>query len=90
MKALSAGGIYTGEPWQWIHNVLRDQPQHLNALVLAGSAALSEKRYEAAQAYWQCALALVPAESEAGQSLQQALAQAAEMTPARPSADQPR
>jgi cytochrome c-type biogenesis protein CcmH len=82
MKALSTGGIYTGEPWQWIQNVLRDQPQHLNALVLAGSAALSEKRYEAAQGYWQRALALVPADSEAGQSLQQALAQAAEMAAA--------
>lgn len=82
MKALSAGGVYTGEPWQWIQNVLRDQPQHLNALVLAGSAALSEKRYEAAQGYWQRALALVPADNEAGQGLQQALAQAAEMAAA--------
>jgi cytochrome c-type biogenesis protein CcmH len=62
--------------------VLRDQPQQLNALVLAGSAALSEKRYEAAQGYWQRALALVPADSEAGQGLQQALAQAAEMAAA--------
>jgi cytochrome c-type biogenesis protein CcmH len=79
MKALSAGGVYTGEPWQWIQNVLRDQPQHLNALVLAGSAALSEKRLAAAQDYWQRALALVPADSEAGQGLQQALAQTAEM-----------
>jgi cytochrome c-type biogenesis protein CcmH len=82
MKALSAGGIYTGEPWQWIQNVLRDQPQHLNALVLAGSAALSEKRHATAQGYWQRALALVPADSEAGQGLQQALAQAAQMAAA--------
>lgn len=80
MKALSAGGVYAGEPWQWIQEVLRTQPQHLNALVLAGSAALSEKRHAAAQDYWQRALALVPADSEAGQGLQQALAQAAEMT----------
>jgi cytochrome c-type biogenesis protein CcmH len=58
--------------------VLRTQPQHLNALVLAGSAAFSEKRHAAAQDYWQRALALVPADSEAGQGLQQALAQAAE------------
>ena len=79
MKALSAGGVYTGEPWQWIEDVLRTQPQHLNALVLAGSAALSEKRHAAAQDYWQRALALVPADSEAGQGLQQALAKAAEM-----------
>jgi cytochrome c-type biogenesis protein CcmH len=82
MKALSAGGVYAGEPWQWIQDVLRTQPQHLNALVLAGSAALSEKRHAAAQNYWQRALALVPADSEAGQGLQQALAQAAEMAAA--------
>jgi cytochrome c-type biogenesis protein CcmH len=87
MKALSAGGVYTGEPWQWIQEVLRAQPQHLNALVLAGSAALSEKRHAAAQSYWRQALALVPAESEAAQGLQQALAQAAErpQTAAEPS-----
>jgi cytochrome c-type biogenesis protein CcmH len=83
MKALSAGGVYAGEPWQWIQDVLREQPQHLNALVLAGSAALSEKRHAAAQDYWQRALALVPADSEAGQGLQQALAQAAEMASAQ-------
>lgn len=78
MKALSASGVYAGEPWQWIQDVLRTQPQHLNALVLAGSAAFSEKRHAAAQDYWQRALALVPPDSEAGQGLQQALAQAAE------------
>lgn len=79
LKALSAGGVYAGEPWQWIQEVLRTQPQHLNALVLAGSAALSEKRHAAAQGYWQRALALVPVDSEAAQGLQQALAQAAGM-----------
>lgn len=78
MKALSAGGVYAGEPWQWIQDVLRTQPQHLNALVLAGSAALSEKRHAAAQDYWQRALSLVPADSEAGQGLQQALTKTAE------------
>jgi cytochrome c-type biogenesis protein CcmH len=81
MKALSEGGTYTGEPWQWIQNVLREQPQHLNALVLAGSAALSEQRQAAAQTYWQQALALVPADSEAAQGLQQALAQLTDMKP---------
>ena len=79
MKALSAGGVYAGEPWQWIQNVLREQPQHLNALVLAGSAALAEQRPSAAQTYWQQALTLVPADSEAAQGLQQALSKATEM-----------
>lgn len=80
MKALSAGGVYAGEPWQWIQNVLREQPQHLNALVLAGSAALAEQRPSAAQTYWQQALALVPADSEAAQGLQQALSKATDMS----------
>jgi cytochrome c-type biogenesis protein CcmH len=80
MKALSAGGVFAGEPWQWIQQVLTAQPKHLNALVLAGSAAWSEKRHAAAQAYWQQALGLVPADSEAAQGLQQALSQAAEMS----------
>lgn len=82
MKALSAGGVYAGEPWLWIQNVLRAQPRHLNALVLAGSAAQSESRHADAQVYWQQALALVPADSEAAQGLQQALAQVAKMASA--------
>lgn len=92
MKALSAGGVYAGAPWQWIQEVLRVQPMHLNALVLAGSAAWSEKRHAAAQGYWQLALSLVPSESEAAKNLQQALAQVAqmaEMAPAAPSASAP-
>jgi len=86
MKALSSGGVYAGAPWQWIQEVLRVQPMHLNALVLAGSAAWSEKQHAAAQGYWQRALSLVPSESEAAQGLQQALAQVAEMAQAAPSA----
>jgi len=89
MKALSSGGVYAGAPWQWIQEVLRVQPMHLNALVLAGSAAWSEKQHAAAQGYWQRALSLVPPESEAAQGLQQALAQVAEMAPAAPSASAP-
>jgi len=83
MKALSAGGVYAGEPWQWIEEVLRTQPQHLNALVLAGSAALSEKNYEAAQKFWQQALSLVPANSEAADGLQQAVAKAGQLQQAQ-------
>lgn len=92
MKALSAGGVYAGAPWQWIQEVLRVQPMHLNALVLAGSAAWSEKQHAAAQGYWQRALSLVPPESEAARGLQQALAQVAqlsEMAQAAPSASAP-
>ena len=83
MKALSVGGVYAGEPWQWIQNVLRDQPLHLNALVLAGSAALSEKKYAAAQKYWQQGLSLVPANSEAAEGLQQAVEKTAQLLEAQ-------
>ncbi|MCE2781144.1 c-type cytochrome biogenesis protein CcmI [Limnohabitans sp.] len=83
MKALSAGGVYAGEPWQWIQDVLRTQPQHLNALVLAGSAALSEKKYDAAQKFWQQALSQVPANSEAADGLQQAVAKAGQLQQAQ-------
>ena len=84
LKAQSAGGVYAGEPWQWINSVLQAQPMHLNALVLAGSAALSEKRPDAALAYWQKALSQVPPDSEAAQGLAQAVAQATEMAQATP------
>jgi len=83
MKALSVGGVFTSEPWQWIESVLQAQPQHLNALVLAGTAALSENRHEAARHYWQQALSQLQPDSEAAQSLQQAMAQAAEMALAK-------
>lgn len=86
MKAQSAGGVYAGEPWQWIDSVLKAQPLHLNALVLAGSAALSEKRPDAALAYWQKALGQVPPDSDAAQGLAQAVAQASEMAQATPAA----
>ena len=87
MKALSAGGVFTGEPWQWIQQVLREQPQHLNALVLAGSAALSDSRPAAAQSYWQQALSLVPADSDAATGLQQALARLEQVQAKPPLAD---
>ncbi len=43
MKALSAGGVYAGELGNGLRTCWRTQPQHLNALVLAAVAALSEK-----------------------------------------------
>ncbi len=77
-QALARVVALSPEPDLWIEQVLREQPQHLNALVLAGTAALSEQRAAVAQGYWQRALALVPADSEAAQGLQQALSQAAQ------------
>jgi cytochrome c-type biogenesis protein CcmH len=89
MRALSLGGDYSGEPWQWILAVLADEPQHLNALVLAGSAARSQQRFGDAQAYWQQALALVPPGSAAAQDLQQGLSQIAESASAGPAPAEP-
>ena len=89
MRALSLGGDYGGEPWQWILTVLAEEPQHLNALVLAGSAARSQQRWGDAQGYWQQALALVPPGSPAAQDLQQGLSQIAEQAAATPTPAEP-
>jgi cytochrome c-type biogenesis protein CcmH len=51
MKALSAGGVYTGEPWLWIQNVLRDQAQHLSALAQTAEMAAAPAVVAAAQAW---------------------------------------
>lgn len=89
MRALSLGGDFSGEPWKWILAVLAEEPQHLNALVLAGSAARSQKRLVDAQAYWQQALALVPPGSAAAQDLQQGLSQISQQSSATSAPPEP-
>ena len=64
---------------------MRRRLLNIGALVLAGTAALSEQRHAAARAYWQKALQQLPPDSEAAQRLQQAMDQAAEMALAKQS-----
>jgi cytochrome c-type biogenesis protein CcmH len=45
-------GGFDGEPWQVIERVLKADPDHVNARLLAGSAAYSEGRYALALTHW--------------------------------------
>lgn len=75
MLASREQGRFNGEPWQIIESVLKADPMHLGALLLAGSAAYSEGRYPQALSYWERASALVPVQSPDRQDLDSALAQ---------------
>mgnify|MGYP003337677743 CR=1 FL=1 len=68
-------GQFQGEPWQIIRSVLQSDPNHLGALLLAGSASYAEARYPDALAYWEKASALVPMQSPDRQPLDAALAE---------------
>ena len=50
--AAKNGGQFDGEPWNVIRKILAKNPQHANALLLAGSAAFSEGQFKQALAYW--------------------------------------
>jgi len=50
--AAKNGGQFKGEPWDVIRKILAKNPQHANALLLAGSAAFSEGQFKQALAYW--------------------------------------
>ena len=50
--AAKNGGQFTGEPWNVIRKILAKNPQHANALLLAGSAAFSDGQFKQALAYW--------------------------------------
>ncbi len=69
-------GRFQGEPWQLIESVLKADPNHLGALLLAGSAAYSESRYRDALSYWERASVWVPAQSSDRPALDAALREA--------------
>jgi len=73
MLASHQQGRFEGEPWQIIESVLRTDPEHLGALLLAGSASYAESRYPQALTYWQKASDLVPPQSPDRQPLDAAL-----------------
>lgn len=88
-------GSFEGEPWKIIEAVLRANPDQLSALLLAGSAAYSEGRYEHALKHWQRARTLMAADAPDLPPLEEALAQvrgklglAASAAPASPQVSQ--
>jgi len=69
-------GIFAGEPWAIIQRVLTRNPQHINALLLAGSASFAELNYRSALRFWERARDLVDAHSPDAQELDRAMAEA--------------
>ena len=85
------GGVFAGEPWAIIQRVLAADPNHLNALFLAGSASFSELNYRSALRFWERAREVVPADSPDAPELDRAIAEASEklgIPPAPPKAQQ--
>jgi cytochrome c-type biogenesis protein CcmH len=71
-------GNFKGEPWAIINTVLKVDPTHGNALLLAGSAAFSEGRFKEALAYWERVKASLPPASPDAAALAEAIDQARE------------
>lgn len=56
-------GNFEGEPWDIIQTVLKADPEHGNALLLAGSAAFSQGQFQDSLKYWDKVRGLLPASS---------------------------
>jgi cytochrome c-type biogenesis protein CcmH len=82
--AITRGGNFQGEPLQVIEKVLRKNPHHYQALLLAGSAAYAESRLQQALTYWQKAQAqLQPSDGDTDE-LNQAIAKVKEQLGQQP------
>ena len=71
-------GSFAGQPWAIIQRVLTSDPQHLNALLLAGSASYSEMNYRSALRFWERAREVVEPSSPDAPELDRAIAQTRE------------
>jgi cytochrome c-type biogenesis protein CcmH len=83
-------GSFKGEPWAIINLVLKADPMHGNALLLAGSAAFSESRFKEALAYWEKVRSTLPPASPDAAALAEAIDQARErlgMPPLKPASN---
>lgn len=74
--AQKAQGSFAGEPWAIIQRVLDADPNHLNALLLAGSASFSELNYRSALRFWERARESVSPDASDAMELDRAIAQA--------------
>lgn len=52
VMAMQAQGNFEGEPWRVIRDILKRDPQHYGALLLAGSASFAHEKYADALQYW--------------------------------------
>jgi cytochrome c-type biogenesis protein CcmH len=78
--AMAQGKSLQGEPEQLARRALKENPKHVKALALAGSAAYERKDYPAAIGYWKRVLELVPAESDFARSTSNSIAEAQKLS----------
>ena len=77
-------GSFEGEPWQIIQGVLKSDPDHEGARLLAGSAAYSEGRYALALTHWTRVRSRMAADAPDRAELDEAIAQAQSKLGAQP------
>ncbi len=78
-----------GEPEKIIRQALQADPNHIKALMLAGSAALERKDYRAAIEPWQKILKLVPADSQEASMVTASIGEARDLGGLSPSVSPP-
>lgn len=76
LLATKAGGNLAGRPTQLVEKALALDPDHLQSLWLAGTAAFNEDNLDKAVEYWQRGLRQLPPESEDARMLNGIIAEA--------------
>ena len=74
--AMAQGRRLEGEPEKVIARALAVDPDNVEALLLAGTAAFNRNNYSGAARHWERALGALPPESEMAQSLRASIAEA--------------
>ena len=87
--AMSRGRNLRGEPERLIAQALKVDPKNVKALLLAGTAALEQKNFKGAIAYWERILKIVPPDSDIADAVRDGIADARALAGA-PKAPPPR
>ena len=74
--AMSRGRNLRGEPERLIAQALKVDPKNVKALLLAGTAALEQKNFKGAIAYWERILKVVPPDSDIADAVRDGIADA--------------
>jgi cytochrome c-type biogenesis protein CcmH len=72
---MAQGRSLKGKPYELVQQALRIEPRNRKALAIAGTAALDDGDYPAAQRYWQTLAEDIPADTDDGKQIQAVLAE---------------
>jgi cytochrome c-type biogenesis protein CcmH len=78
-RAVTNNGNLAGEPTQLLMRALRLDPNHLQSLSLAGTAAFDRKDYAMAVAYWEKIIEIAPAGDPRGEKARSSVVEAREL-----------